>query len=121
MLVSFLAACSQGAGSSSSGPTSAVNVADGTYTENASYQNPVGTANVTFVFTVKNNMLTDVAMTSPPAPGPTGHYQSLFMAGIQEQVVGKSLNDIGSFSRVNGSSLTSGAFNQAIQQLKQSA
>jgi hypothetical protein len=47
-------------------------------------------------------------------------YQSQFIGGIADAVVGKDIDQI-SVSRVAGSSLTSGGFNDAIETIKSEA
>jgi uncharacterized protein YpmS len=47
-------------------------------------------------------------------------YQSMFISGYKQQVVGKRISDI-SLSRVSGSSLTSQGFNSAIQKIESQA
>jgi hypothetical protein len=44
----------------------------------------------------------------------------MFIGGIADEVVGKDIDEI-SVSRVAGSSLTSGGFNDAIEQIKAEA
>ena len=51
--------------------------------------------------------------------GIVAQYQQ-FIAGIDQEVVGKSLNDI-EVTKVSGSSLTSGGFNEALAQIKSEA
>ncbi len=98
------------------------NYKDGSYTENASYRSPAGTESVTVKFVLASNIVTDVNVSSDhPLTGMSNHFQGLFNTGIQQEVVGKNLNDLSAFSRVNGSSLTSGAFNNAVIQLRTDA
>ena len=47
-------------------------------------------------------------------------YQGEFIGGIQSEVVGKDIDEL-SVDRVAGSSLTSGGFNDAIEQIKAEA
>lgn len=94
---------------------------DNTYSESTSYEAPSGTEDVTFKFTLKGGVVTDVALTSTAASGTSGRYQQMFMSGLNDLVVGKPLNSIGTFDRVNGASLTAGAFNDAIAKLKADA
>lgn len=92
---------------------------DGTYTENASYVSPAGTENVVVKFVLANDVITNVDMTnSSPASPMSSRFENLFLSGIQQQIVGMKLSNLGTFDRVNGSSLTSSAFNDAVAQVK---
>ncbi len=65
--------------------------------------------------------MSDVEVTGDPqAPGKTENFQGQFIDGIDDEVVGKSLDEI-SVDRVAGSSLTSGGFNQAVESIKEQA
>ena len=97
------------------------NYKDGTYNETASYNSPAGQENITVKFVVAGNIVTDVQLSSDTTHGLAQRYQGLFAQGIQQQVVGMNVNNIGTFGRVNGSSLTSSAFNQAVNELKAEA
>jgi hypothetical protein len=94
------------------------NFKDGIYIEKPFYNSPAGTENIVVTFVLKNNLVSDFQLTSSTTNGMSLHYQQLFTDGVKPQVIGKNLNDIGIFGRVNGSSLTSGGFNSAVSQLK---
>lgn len=59
-------------------------------------------------------------MTGDPQARETEQYQSEFIGGIQDVVVGKNLDDL-SVDRVGGSSLTSGGFNAAVAEIRTEA
>lgn len=114
-VVTALAACSAGA----SVDTSAV-YTDGTYTAEGSYVSPAGTEKVKVELTLAGDIVTAVTVT-PEADDPTalGHQQD-FASGIAAEVVGKDIDTL-NVSRVSGSSLTSGGFNQALATIKADA
>ncbi len=59
-------------------------------------------------------------MTGDAASPQSRQYQQAFMGGIAGEVVGKDIDDL-SVSRVAGSSLTSGGFNDALETIKADA
>lgn len=93
--------------------------ADGTYEAQGSYANPGGQSSVDVTMTIADNAVTKVEV-APGASGTSLSYQKQFIAGIDPEVVGKSLNDI-EVTKVSGSSLTSGGFNDALAQIKSEA
>ncbi len=99
--------------------TDADTYADGTYEATGSYANPGGESSVDVTLTVADNAVTEVEV-APGASGTSLSYQQQFIAGIDQEVVGKSLNDI-EVTKVSGSSLTSGGFNEALAQIKSEA
>ena len=98
--------------------TSVQTYKDATYSESASYQSPAGNENVTFKFTLVADKVTDVSLAAGSENETSKNFQKLFAEGIGKEVVGKKLSEVGTFSHVNGSSLTSKAFNSAVAQLK---
>ena len=70
--------------------------------------------------TLEDDVITDVEVTGNPTKRESEQYQSKFIGGISAEVVGKNIDEI-SVSRVAGSSLTSGGFNEAIQAIKAEA
>lgn len=107
--------------SASSAPAqSASSYADGTYTASGSYQTPESVEQITVTVTVADDVVTDVEITGTPTKAESKRYQSAFIGGIAEVVVGRDLADI-SVSRVAGSSLTSSGFNAAIAEIRTEA
>ncbi|MGP6203521.1 hypothetical protein [Microbacterium sp. F2] len=94
--------------------------ADGTYTAEGSYATPESVETVTVTLTIADDIVTDVEVTGNPQARESEQYQSQFIGGISDEVVGKSLDDV-SVSRVSGSSLTSGGFMQAVELIKAEA
>lgn len=84
-----------------------------------SYKNPAGDDEVGFTLTINGEgaivaTTTDVLATHDISK----KRQEAFAAGLTASLSGKKLNDLTSIDRVGGSSLTTGAFNQALPQLK---
>ena len=94
--------------------------ADGTYTADGSYQTPESVEKICVTVTLQDDVITAVSVSGNPQKRESEEYQSKFIGGISSEVVGKSIDEI-SVSRVAGSSLTSGGFNQAIETIKAEA
>ncbi|WEK60353.1 MAG: FMN-binding protein [Candidatus Microbacterium colombiense] len=93
---------------------------DGTYTADGSYQTPETVEEITVTLTLADGVVTDVEVTGDPQARETEQYQGAFIDGIAAEVEGKSIDDL-NVSRVAGSSLTSGGFNQALDSIKEQA
>jgi uncharacterized protein with FMN-binding domain len=106
--------------STSNSQSSNASYKDGTYTESGSYQSPGGTETVDLTVTLKGGVITDTNLTNHPATRDSEDYQSRFIDGYKSLVVGKKVDAV-SLSRVSGSSLTSGGFNQALDKIKSDA
>jgi uncharacterized protein with FMN-binding domain len=109
---------SSDAGSSSS--SSSGTYKDGTYTAEGSYQTPETVEKITVEVTLADDTVTAVTVTGDPQARESQQYQGQFIGGISDEVVGKKIDEI-KVSRVAGSSLTSGGFNQAIEEIKTEA
>jgi len=100
--------------------TSDSTYADGTYAAEGSYQTPESIEQISVTVTLEGDVITAVEVTGDPQKAESKQYQSEFIGGINDVVVGKDIDEI-SVSRVAGSSLTSGGFNQAIEEIKAEA
>ncbi|MBW9121031.1 FMN-binding protein [Microbacterium trichothecenolyticum] len=112
-----------GTGSSSStdsGSTGSGAYADGTYTADGSYATPESVETITVTVTLEDDTITAVEVTGDPQKRESEQYQSQFIGGIADAVVGEDIDDL-QVSRVAGSSLTSGGFNEAIEAIKSEA
>jgi uncharacterized protein with FMN-binding domain len=109
-----------GSSSSSSGGEAAATYADGTYTAEGSYQTPETVEQISVTLTLADGVVTDVEVTGEPKAPETEQYQGQFIDGIADEVEGKSLDEL-NVSRVAGSSLTSGGFNDALESIKEQA
>ena len=106
------------ASASEEAPTSTY--ADGTYTAEGSYATPESVETIVVTVTLENDIITAVDVTGDPQKRESEEYQGRFIGGIADVVVGQDIDQI-SVSRVAGSSLTSGGFNQAIDTIKSEA
>ena len=93
---------------------------DGTYTADGSYQTPETVESISVTLTIADGVVTEVEVTGDPKARETEQYQGQFIDGISDEVVGKSLDEL-NVSRVAGSSLTSGGFNEAVDSIKEQA
>ncbi|KQP97551.1 MULTISPECIES: FMN-binding protein [unclassified Rathayibacter] len=94
--------------------------ADGTYDAEGTYTSPGGNESVGVSITLEGGVVTAVTVT-PESENATGkQYQSRFASGISGEVVGKSLDEL-DVTKVSGSSLTSGGFNEAVETIKADA
>lgn len=127
-----LAACTSTTTDSSTAPTTTSSPAtgaagaasgsykDGTYQAEGSYTSPGGNEKVGVSLTLAGGVVTAVTVT-PESENPTGQqYQGRFADGISGEVVGKQLDEL-KVSKVSGSSLTSGGFNDAVDAIKADA
>ncbi|PTT16180.1 hypothetical protein DBR36_13420 [Microbacterium sp. HMWF026] len=103
------------AGSSASGTYK-----DGQYEATGQYATPESVETVDVTLTIAGDTVTAVEVTGDPQAAESRRYQSEFIGGIQDEVVGKKLDEI-SVSKVAGSSLTSGGFNKAVDAIKTEA
>ncbi len=108
------------AASASESTSSSSTYADGTYTAEGSYATPESVETIVVTVTLENDIITAVDVSGDPQKRESEEYQGRFIGGIAEVVVGQDIDQI-SVSRVAGSSLTSGGFNQAIDTIKSEA
>lgn len=94
--------------------------ADGTFTATGSYQTPGGEESIGVTLTVEADTVTDVQTEPMPGNATTEEFQGKFSSGIKDQIVGTPLDEL-NVSKVSGSSLTSGGFNAAVEQIKSEA
>lgn len=93
---------------------------DGTYSADGNYVSPNGTETVGVELTLAAGKVTDVQITTHPSNPNTRKFQGEFAGGIAGQIVGKDIDGL-NVSKVAGSSLTSGGFNDAVEQIKSEA
>ena len=106
--------------SASTGSAATGAYADGTYEADGSYTSPGGNESVGVELTLESGVVTAVTVT-PESENPTGQeYQTRVASGISGEVVGKSLDEL-DVTKVSGSSLTSGGFNDAVETIKADA
>ena len=93
---------------------------DGTYTADGSYATPETVEKITVTVTLQDDVVTGVDVVGNPTKRESVQYQGEFIGGIDGVVVGKRIDEL-AVSRVAGSSLTSGGFNQALETIKAEA
>lgn len=93
---------------------------DGTYTAEGSYQAPSGTESVDVTITLKDDIITAVEVVGNATDPQAQQHQGEFIAGISGVVVGKDIDTI-QVDKVGGSSLTSGGFTKAVEEIKADA
>jgi uncharacterized protein with FMN-binding domain len=107
---------STGSGSSSGGGT----YADGTYEAEGGYTSPGGQEDIGVSITLEDDVVTAVTVTPHATSGNAKQFQTQFAGAIAGEVVGKDIDSL-DVSRVAGSSLTSGGFNDALEAIKADA
>jgi uncharacterized protein with FMN-binding domain len=93
---------------------------DGTYEASGDYQAPSGTETVDVTVTLADGVITDVQVVGNATDPEAQQHQGEFIDGIAGEVVGKPIDEI-QVSKISGSSLTSGGFNKAIEEIKADA
>ncbi|GAB3068791.1 FMN-binding protein [Nocardioides zeae] len=89
----------------------------GTYDAEGGYTSPGGQQSVGVEVTLDaDGTVTDVEVTPEASDSTSERYQSQFAGGIADEVVGKRIDEL-DVSTVAGSSLTSGGFNDAIDDI----
>lgn len=127
-LATTLAGCATAAGDTSADTTTDTTTeststgpyTDGTYEASGSYQSPNGTESVDVTITLEGDIITEVEVVGNGESPDSKRYQGEFIDGIAAEVVGKDIDEI-SVDRVGGSSLTSGGFNAAVEEIKAEA
>lgn len=121
--IALLSGCSgtPGDAATADGIPSGTDYADGTYTAEGSYLPPRGEPEtITVTVTLQDNIVQSVVVEGTPNEPETKLYQGQFVDGISAVVVGKPIDEL-NVGIVSGSSLTSGGFNAAIEEIKAEA
>lgn len=94
---------------------------DGSYTVTEAYKVPDGSSDsITVTIALKDDTVTSLSVTGAGLKRESQQYQSRFIGSIDSQVIGKDIDTI-SLSRVGGASLTTKAFNNALQKIEAQA
>ncbi|TFV81563.1 hypothetical protein E4V99_11240 [Microbacterium sp. dk485] len=109
-----------GSGAQAGAPSEDIAYTDGTYTAEGSYRTPETTETIEVTITLADDVITAVEVVGDPQAPQSVQYQGRFIGGISDEVVGRDIDEI-SVSRVAGSSLTSGGFNDALETIKAEA
>ena len=93
---------------------------NGTYSATGSYMSPGGYDQVGVTLTLANDIITDVSVTPMAGDHTSSRYQSRFISGYKQYVVGKTIASV-NLTNVSGASLTPIGFNDALAQIKAQA
>jgi uncharacterized protein with FMN-binding domain len=93
---------------------------DGTYSADGSYRSPAGTETIGVTITLKGDVITKVTVVPKATDPKSDRFQDMFASGISEVVVGKKIDTL-QVSKISGSSLTSGGFNEAVTKIEAAA
>lgn len=94
--------------------------ADGTYTVNDTYLSPGGTENIAVEVVLQDGVVNSVSVTQRANNDESADHQAQFQKSYKSKVVGKSIKDL-KLSRISGASLTTRAFNDALDQIRRQA
>lgn len=101
-------------------PAVPASYADGSYSAEGGYQSPNGPELVEVSLTLAGGVVTAVEVTPQATNSTSKRYQSEFAGGIAAETIGKPIDEL-DVSRIAGSSLTSGGFNEALASIKADA
>jgi hypothetical protein len=90
---------------------------DGTYSADGHYVSPGGAQTLHVTLTLTNDVVTAATVTDGSIDPESRHYQQIFIASYKSQVVGKDISTL-NLSKVSGSSLTPGGFDDAVAKIK---
>ena len=93
---------------------------DGTYVINDNYQSPGGSENIKTTVTLKDGIVTDATVTQNANNAESASHQATFAKSYKSKVIGKAIDTL-NISRVSGASLTTSAFNDALEQIRTKA
>ncbi|PWC07381.1 FMN-binding protein [Mycetocola zhujimingii] len=123
-VIGGLAGCSAPAGQAAndegntpSAPESGAEYTDGEYTATGDYTSPGGEETVTVTLSLEDSVVTALDVTGSGNTPNGKKFQGEFIDNISDIVVGQRIDEL-KVSKVAGSSLTSGGFNAAIDEIK---
>lgn len=88
------------------------------YLAEGKYRSPAGEETIQVSLDLKNDKISDIKISSNTKAEISKKFQGLFLEGVKKEIIGKSITEVGTFDKVNGSSLTGAGFNQAMATLK---
>lgn len=94
---------------------------DGVYSASGAYVSPAGPETIGVSITVEGDKVTAVNLSNEATNEASINFQKLFIEGISAEVIGKSLDEIGGYSSINGASLTPDGFDSALVSIKAAA
>lgn len=108
-------------GSTAAGPAQAGAYVNGEYTGSGTYIPPSGKEEEVDVrLTLEDSVVTELEVTTSGNHPTSKQYQREFTSDIQNQVVGRNIDEL-DVSKVLGSSLTSQGFNRALEAIRSEA
>lgn len=111
-------AVSDASGAAGSGSAASGKYTDGEYSGTGSYIPPSGTSeDVDVKLTLEGNVVTELEVETSQKNPKSKQYQREFTSNVQEQVVGKNIDEL-DVDKVAGSSLTSQGFNRALDAIR---
>ncbi len=90
---------------------------DGTYSATGNYISPGGEESIKVTVTLKNDVISDANVVSLATRPESKNFQSKFISGYKALVIGKDIATV-ELTKVSGSSLTPGGFNDALSKIK---
>lgn len=93
---------------------------DGTYTVSDTYPSPGGEEDIKVVLTLEDQIVASVDVIQEANQRESAEYQALFQAGYKSRVIGRAIDTL-QLNHVSGSSLTTQAFDEALEQIRNQA
>ncbi len=93
---------------------------DGTYSATGNYVSPGGAEELSVQITLKDGIITAAEVDSKAFRPNSVKFQGMFVSGYKPLVVGKNIDEV-QLTKVSGSSLAPGGFNEALNEIKQQA
>ncbi len=90
---------------------------DGSYSTIGEYLSPAGEEQIGVQITLKDDVITDVAVEAKTKQAVSIKFQTIFVENFKPVVVGKKLDEV-NLDKVSGSSLTPKGFNDAVAKIK---
>ena len=103
-----------------SAPASTGTYKDGTYSADGSYHSPAGDETIHITVTLKNNIVTDTQFQGTGISQISQTKMNDFAANYKSMVVGQNIDAV-NLTKVSGSSLTPGGFDDALAKIKAQA
>ena len=94
---------------------------DGSFTQTGNYMSPEGPETIGVTFTIDNDVVTAMELAIHASDSTSKQHQILVKDAAPSLVVGKNLDEIGAFSKINHASLTTKGFNKAVSAIKVAA
>ena len=93
---------------------------DGAYTVTGNYVSPAGEESIGVTVTLKNDIIVAAMVKSEAVAARSRTMQGIFIENFKPLVIGKKISDV-HLTKVSGSSLTPGGFNDALMKIEAEA